>query len=248
MTLSSGRGGGRNRYGSGRRRRGSRLGGAPEGPSGPRRTGEGTAEGAGSASSPPAEPPAPTTAGQAGDGGSPSSAPGNGSGEYEQAKEIVLRQLAASARSRAQLEEKLRRKEVSEAVIARVLDRFEELGLVDDRQYAEMYVRSRASSRKLARPALRRELAQKGVTGELAEEALAQREDEDEREDARELVRKKLAHEGELADRVAREKVVRRLASMLARRGYSPGMAFELIREELEARGAEPPEDDDAGL
>jgi regulatory protein len=248
MTLSSGRGGGRNRYGSGRRRRGSRLGGIAEGTPGPRQPGDAAAEEAASLPSPPAEASAPAAPGAAGEGGAPSVVPGSGSGEYEQAKEIVLRQLAASARSRAQLEEKLRRKEVSEAIIARVLDRFEELGLVDDRQYAEMYVRSRAASRKLARPALRRELAQKGVTGELAEEALAQREDEDEREDARELVRKKLAHESELSERTAREKVVRRLASMLARRGYSPGMAFELIREELEARGAEPPQEDDAGI
>ncbi|MCP3427234.1 RecX family transcriptional regulator [Rothia sp. AR01] len=123
------------------------------------------------------------------------------------------------------------------------MDRYEELGLVDDRQYAEMYVRSRAASRKLARPALRRELVQKGIAGELAEEALEQRDEEDEREDARELVRKKLAREGALADRVEREKVTRRLASMLARRGYAPGLAFGIIREELERRGAESPED-----
>ncbi|WP_373689348.1 regulatory protein RecX [Rothia santali] len=167
----------------------------------------------------------------------------SGDAEYERAKEVVLRQLTASARSRAQLEEKLRSKEVSEATIARILDRYEELGLVDDRQYAEMYVRSRAASRKLARPALRRELVQKGIAGELAEEALEQRDEEDEREDARELVRKKLAREGALADRVEREKVTRRLASMLARRGYAPGLAFGIIREELERRGAESPED-----
>ena len=57
------------------------------------------------------------------------------------------------------------------------------LDLVDDAQFAESYVRSRASSRKLSRSAIRRELATRGVTGELAESALEQRTDEDEHDE-----------------------------------------------------------------
>ncbi len=44
--------------------------------------------------------------------------------------------------------------------------------------------------KKLSRTALRRELKERGITGELAEDALAARTDEDERQDAAELVRK----------------------------------------------------------
>lgn len=154
----------------------------------------------------------------------------------EVARAIVLRQLTASAKSRKQLEDKLADRNVPEDVAREVLDRFEEVDLVDDAQYAELYVRSRASSRKLSRSAIRRELATRGVTGEIAESALEQRTDEDEREDAAELVRRKLPAGLDLTDRAARDKVVRRLVGMLGRKGYAPGLAFAVVKEELEER------------
>lgn len=154
--------------------------------------------------------------------------------EYAQAKEILLRQLTASAKSRAQLEQKLMEKEISEETATRILDRYEDLGLVDDAAYAELFVRSRVQSRKLATSALRRELAQKGVTGDTAEQALAQRDEESEQADARRLVRQKIRPERDLVDREAKSKAMKRLAGMLARRGYPAGTAFPAIREELE--------------
>jgi regulatory protein len=128
-----------------------------------------------------------------------------------------------------------------------VLDRFEEVDLVDDAQYAELYVRSRASSRKLSRSAIRRELATRGVTGEIAESALEQRTDEDEREDAADLVRRKLPAGLDLTDRAARDKAVRRLVGMLGRKGYPPGLAFAVVKEELEERSGAAVQDDETG-
>ncbi len=69
-----------------------------------------------------------------------------------------------------------------------MLDRFEAVRLVDDAEFAEMWVRSRSENRKLAKGALRRELAEKGVAEETAAEALAQLSDEEEEAAARELV------------------------------------------------------------
>jgi regulatory protein len=152
------------------------------------------------------------------------------------ARAIVLRQLTASAKSRKQLEDKLADRNVPEDVAREVLDRFEEVRLVDDAQYAELYVRSRASSRKLSRSALRRELAARGVTGEVAEEALEQRTDDDERADAAELVRRKLPAGTDLSDRTERDRAVRRLVGMLGRKGYAPGLALSIVQEELAAR------------
>ena len=158
----------------------------------------------------------------------------------EVARAIVLRQLTASAKSRRQLEDKLADRGVPEDVAAQVLDRFEDVGLVDDREYAAMFVRSRAETRKLSRSALRRELSERGVTGDLAEEALQQRTDEDETADAHELVRKKLPPAVDLADRKEHEKLVRRLVSMLGRKGYPPSLAFGVVKEELERLGTKP--------
>ncbi|WP_238147703.1 MULTISPECIES: regulatory protein RecX [Micrococcaceae] len=227
MSLSSGRGDGRNRYGSGRRRQGRKLGGAKTPP-----VKDLGLEGSGAADKAAATVPSNTDLNPQTDRDK-ARADSTEKSEYDRAKDIVLRQLTMAARSRGQLEEKLRSKEISEDTVSEILDRYEDLGLVDDQQFAEMFVRSRSMSRKLARPALRRELAQKGVTGDIAEEALAQRSDDDEREDARELVRKKIKRNVDLSDRAVHEKELRRLASMLARRGYSSGMAFEVVKQEL---------------
>ena len=66
----------------------------------------------------------------------------------------------------------LRERQVPDDVAERVLDRFEEVGLVDDRLFARMWVESRQAGRGLSARALRAELHARGVTGEVADEAL----------------------------------------------------------------------------
>ena len=98
-----------------------------------------------------------------------------------------------------------------------------------------MWVRSRSQTRKLAKGALRRELAEKGIDQETAAGALEQLSDEDEESAARELVERKLRNARGLEDRAERDKTVRRLASMLARKGYQPSQAFRIVGEVLDA-------------
>lgn len=152
------------------------------------------------------------------------------------ARAIVLRQLTNSPKSRSQLARTLAERRVPEDVAEAVLDRFEEVQLVDDAEFARMWVRSRAGSRSLARGALKRELAEKGITGDVAEDALAQRTDAEERQAAVELVERKLRAGTDLSERSERDKYTRRLAGMLARKGYPPGMAFQIVQEVIERR------------
>ncbi|WP_331461535.1 regulatory protein RecX [Arthrobacter sp. zg-Y40] len=160
---------------------------------------------------------------------------------YSEAKAIVLRQLTASPKSRHQLEAKLAEREIPADAAAAVLDRFEEVQLVDDAEFARLWVQSRSQGKSLARGALRRELAEKGIAPDLAEDALEQVSADDELEAARTLARKKLQSSADLADRTARDKQTRRLVGMLARKGYSPSLGFrvagEIISEAREARG-----------
>ncbi|NUL43781.1 regulatory protein RecX [Cellulosimicrobium funkei] len=156
----------------------------------------------------------------------------------EVARTIVLRQLAASPKSRKQLEEKLSERDVPEDVAAAVLDRLEDVRLVDDSAFAENFVRTRQRSKGLARGALRRELQQKGVSGEAADHALETISEDSEREAAVELVQRKirgrqLPDGDSLEDRAERDKTVRRLAAMLARKGYPPGMALGIVKDVL---------------
>lgn len=145
------------------------------------------------------------------------------------ARAIVLRQLAMAPRSRAQLADKLRAKDCPEEIAEAVLDRFTQAGLIDDRAYAEVLVRSRRETKGLARRALAHELRRKGVADDIVEDSLEQIEDPDEEEQARRLVDKRLRTLHGLDATVQ----TRRLAGMLARKGYSSSLSYRIIRDAL---------------
>ena len=146
---------------------------------------------------------------------------------HDWARQIVLRQLTAAPRSRSQLEQVLRRKGCPDDVASAVLDRMEEVGLVDDAAYAGMLVRSQQAGRGLARRALAQELRRKGVDDDTAQAALDGVDEQDEEERARVLVAKKLRSMSGL-DAVVQ---TRRLAGMLARKGYGSDIAMRVVRD-----------------
>ena len=146
----------------------------------------------------------------------------------DDAREICLKQLASSPKSRAQLETVLKRRGTDPAVAAEVLDRLEDVRLVDDTAYAESYVTSRRAG-TLSRRALGHELRSKGVAGSVVEEALDTLDPEAEIETARALVARKLPSTRNLP----MDARVRRLVGVLARKGYSGGLALRVVREAL---------------
>jgi regulatory protein len=154
--------------------------------------------------------------------------------ESERAREICLRQLAVRPRTRAELAKALARKEISDEVISEVLDRYDEVGIIDDAAFARAWVSSRHHGRGLARRALANELRQHGVDSEVASEALETLDDEEEASTARALVDRKLR-----TVRGTPEAVFRRLVGMLARKGYPAGVAIRAVKEALAARDAE---------
>jgi regulatory protein len=154
------------------------------------------------------------------------------------AKEICLRLLTDRARTRLELSQALRRRGVPDEVSARVLDRFGEVGLIDDQAFAGQWVRSRHRRRGLGRQALAVELCRKGIAKETADEALAEVDSESERLRATEMVVRRLRTmpvQGS-DDRV---KAGRRLLGMLARKGYPAGLAHQVVRAALVEHGAE---------
>jgi regulatory protein len=146
-------------------------------------------------------------------------------------RKILLDQLTGRARSRADLAKKLAERNVPDDVALGLLDRFEEVGLIDDAAFAREWVAQRQEGRGLARRALAQELRRKGIDDELAREALDTVDPEDEVEAARLLVQRKLRSMRGLDQQVA----IRRLVGMLARKGYSSGVSFRVVREELDA-------------
>jgi regulatory protein len=154
------------------------------------------------------------------------------------AREICLRLLTDRARTRQELAQALRRKGVPDDAAGAVLERFDEVGLIDDAAFAGQWVRSRHNNKGLARRAIAMELRRKGVDDEVAGEALAEVDAESEEARARQLVDRKLRTVP--ADTPEqRKKAAPRLVGMLARKGYSGGIAYRVVREALAAHGAE---------
>ncbi|MFI9615293.1 recombination regulator RecX [Streptomyces sp. NPDC052023] len=151
----------------------------------------------------------------------------------ERARAICLRLLTGTPRTRKQLADALRKREIPDDVAEDVLSRFEEVGLINDGAFADAWVESRHHGRGLARRALAQELRTKGVDSTLIEEAVAQLDTEQEEATARELVARKLRSTRGLD----RDKRLRRLAGMLARKGYPEGMALRVVRRALEEEG-----------
>lgn len=173
--------------------------------------------------------------GDLGGGASPPPEQPDGEADPEAvARGIVLRQLTMAPRSRAQLEDKLRARNCPDDVATRVLDRFTELGLVDDQAYADTLVRTRREAKGLARRALAHELRRKGVGEDIVAESLSGIESDEEEDQARRLVDKRLRALHGLDAAVQ----TRRLAGMLARKGYSSALSYRVIRQAL----AESPE------
>jgi regulatory protein len=165
--------------------------------------------------------------------GHPEDAPGD---PESVARAICLRLLTLQPRTRAELAAALANRGVPDDAAGTVLSRFTEVGLIDDRAFAAAWVDSRHAGRGLSRRALASELRRRGVDGEIVGEAVAVVDTEAEERAARQLVDRRLASTRRL-DQPAR---VRRLAGMLARKGYPGALAMRVVREALAAEGADP--------
>jgi regulatory protein len=153
------------------------------------------------------------------------------------ARDICLQQLAVRPRTRAELAATLRKRGIADSVAAEVLDRYDEVGLIDDAAFASAWVTSRHHGKGLARRALAGELRRRGVDGELIGAALEEVDGQTEAATARALVERKLR----AMSSGPPDAVFRRLVGMLARKGYPPGVAIGAVKDVLAAR------DDEAG-
>jgi regulatory protein len=154
----------------------------------------------------------------------------------DQARALCLRLLTGTPRTRSQLADAMRRREIPDEVAERVLERFEDVGLIDDAAFADAWVESRHRGRGLARRALARELRSRGVDAQIVAQAVQQLNSGQEEQTARALVDRKLrATRG-----LDRDRRMRRLAAMLARKGYPEALALRVVRRALEDEGEDP--------
>ena len=151
------------------------------------------------------------------------------------ARQICLRLLTVSPRTRAQLAQALSSRGVPDEAAEAVLSRFTDAGLIDDAAFARAWVESRHHSRGLSRRSLSDELKRRGVDNEEIREAVGTLDPEQETATARYLVERKMASSRGRPP----EARVRQAASLLARKGYPASLSFRLIKEVLEQEGSD---------
>ncbi len=144
----------------------------------------------------------------------------------QRARNVLLHQLARSAKSKHQLRQILEQREIPPEIAEAILERFTEVGLIDDKVFAQTIVSSRRNFRGLSKTAIKRELLTKGVAEADFEAALDEVSSEDELETAKELASKRFGQMAHL-EKATRD---RRLAGYLQRKGYSSAIAFAAIR------------------
>ena len=132
------------------------------------------------------------------------------SGE-RRAKEKALWLISYRDHTKKELQDKLRRTCDAQSA-EKAADRMEELGLVNDEQYAQRYARRLLLEKRLTRRAALFEMTRKGIDKQTAEEALGA-VDVDYRDNIRAVIEKKYRSIGD-------EKTKRRAVAALQRLGY----------------------------
>lgn len=143
------------------------------------------------------------------------------------ARLILLRKLAAAPRTHSQLREHLRSRGVPDDISEGLLERFTDLGYIDDEAFAHAWVHARHNAKGLGRRAVRRELQSRGVDDDLVEGALSAITDASERERARAFAEQRARRLRGLEAAV----VHRRVTAALMRRGYDWGLASSVAHE-----------------
>jgi regulatory protein len=160
--------------------------------------------------------------------GKPSTSPTD-TDPREAARAVCLRLLAVRPRTRAELATALRRRGIPDEDASAVLERYDEVGMIDDAAFARAWVTTRHHGRGLARGALARELRQRGVDSEAIAPALDELDEGAEARMARDLVARRMRS----MTGVSPDAAFRRLVSMLARKGYPAGLAVRTVRDAL---------------
>jgi regulatory protein len=142
----------------------------------------------------------------------------------QRAKNVLLYQLSRSMRTRFQLAEILKSREIPSEIAEQVLDRFTEAQLIDDNVFAAAYVRTRLENGRSG-SAIKLELRRKGIAQELIERHLADIDSEREQEIANQLASNRFSRMASIEAEVRK----RRLMGFLQRRGFSQGVAARAI-------------------
>ena len=149
----------------------------------------------------------------------------------ERARQVAVNFISYRPRSSKEILDKLARKEFSRELALEVVDQLKELNLLNDLQFARMFVRDKLLGKPMGKAMLRRKLLEKGIAFQMSERVLKEYvTEENEQEAAKTLaVRKMKMSRSRFSalDPLARQK---RLIDYLLSRGFSHDIAYKTVR------------------
>lgn len=155
--------------------------------------------------------------------------------EEVQAYERCLRFLAHRPRSTREVRRYLEQRKVADSIIGHVLDRLQEAGYLDDRDFARFWINDRERFNPRGPVALRHELRQKGVSDHIIEEALQAVVSED---SAYRAALNRARRLGGLDERAFRQK----LGGFLLRRGFGHNVVWSVVDQIWQEQASGPEE------
>ena len=154
------------------------------------------------------------------------------------AKSLALKYLTYRARSRKEMGQYLKKKELAPLVVEQTLKNLEEAGYLDDQRFAMDWGRWRVEKKKFGKIRLRQELITKGIADDIIQTIFTTLYDlKSEKFLAMECAKKKLSS----LDGLQNEKKMRLLANHLQRRGYSSDIVYETLKVTLKGSQNETP-------
>jgi len=149
------------------------------------------------------------------------------------AKEIAYKFLSYKPRTQKEVTDRLRAKGFQSDLVSRVVEELKNYGFINDFEYARNFVLSKSRSKTLGALALKRELLSRGLSNEIIDEVLSERENLiDEFEIALNLAQGKLKQIKSLKKRKkGRDEYKRRIYEFLLRRGFKFETINRVMRE-----------------
>jgi regulatory protein len=142
--------------------------------------------------------------------------------EVEIALQRALNFLSYRPRSEKEVRDNLKKHKVDEAIIEEIIERLHRGKLVDDANFAGLWIENRSEFRPRGRQALRRELWQKGIPDEVIEEALESLDEEG-------LAFKAASKQARKYRNLEWQEFRTKMSGFLARRGFNYGIISTIL-------------------
>lgn len=147
---------------------------------------------------------------------------------YERTMKRAFNLLSAKPRSLAELRERLMEKTWAESeVVERAIARLQELGYLNDQQYAEQFATSRLTIKPIGRSRLRRDLQRKKLSTTVINQAV---ENVYESHDEEALIDQAIAKRTRLRGKPTTREESKKLLDHLLRQGFGYDLAMRKVR------------------